>query len=182
MQIVREAKMTGMTDPRVVRDWLGLYVLVLTGIVGTYLLVAPDPILPLDSEEKTASFEIIIPFLLAQVTAVFRYFTHTRPSEQPIPIPTWVVKAPPIIASMSLMVGFLIMGFGGVLKASWVLSPGQFKGLLTFVVSLLSASSLFVITRYFEVEKPATPELVDAANPTGSATRSAIANDKGTTT
>ena len=134
-----------------VRNWLGLYVLCLTVFLGGYCFLAPDWILPLESSDRTASFEIIVPFLIAQVAAVYRFFTdpdsRRRTSFQRVP--AWVVKAPPIFVTLLLICELSLFGFAGT-KRETPPSAESFKGLLTFCVALLNASTMLVITKYFE--------------------------------
>jgi hypothetical protein len=139
-----------------VRAWLGTYVLVLTSLVGGYLYMAPAWMLPLEDSDRTASIQIIVPFLLAQLTVVFRYYADAAHEVNPrrIAIPTFFVKGPPILLSTLLVVEFTLMAVGGVTGKN-VPDPGNFKGFLTFAVGLLNASSVFVITKYFETRSPA---------------------------
>jgi hypothetical protein len=135
-----------------VRNWLGLYVLVLTSAVGTYFFVAPPAIMPLEKADKIAATEIILPFLLGQVAAVFRFYSaDSADSKRSIPIPAWAVKAPPIVVTCILLLEFVLMGIGGVTQRETLIPPAEsFKALLTFCVALLNASTVFVLGRFFE--------------------------------
>lgn len=135
-----------------IRQWLGLYVLILTSAVGAYLLIAPPILLPLPAPDKVASTEIIVPFLIAQVAAVYRFYSSatTVAHEPRLPIPSPLVKAPLIIVSLVLIIEFAFMAAGGIAQATWTPSAESFKALLTFCVSILNASTVFVITRYFQ--------------------------------
>ena len=58
-----------------IRNWMGWYMLVLTGVLGSYILLAGNTwLLPLEPQDQSAAFEIIVPFLLAQVAAIFSYY------------------------------------------------------------------------------------------------------------
>jgi hypothetical protein len=137
-----------------IRNWLGLYVLCLTAFLGGYSFLAPDRILPLEANDRLASFEIILPFLIAQVSAVYRFYSDDKASSRSIhsQIPTWVVKAPPILVTTLLAVELLQFAIAG-LGRSQPPSAETFKGLLTFCVALLNVSTVLVISRYFEVSK-----------------------------
>ncbi len=133
-----------------VRNWLGLYVLFLTVFLGGYSFLAPDYMLPLESSDRTASFEIILPVLIAQISVVYRFFTDADAARRSSlkDVPTWVVKAPPILVSLLLAVELVLFAVAGIRRGKPP-SPETFKGLLTFCVALLNATTVLVITRYF---------------------------------
>jgi hypothetical protein len=58
-----------------IRNWLGAYVFFLAAFLGGYFFLAPESLLPLELSDRTACFEIILPFLLGQVAAVYRFYT-----------------------------------------------------------------------------------------------------------
>lgn len=138
--------------PEFVRSWLGLYVLLLTACVGAWILMAPKVLMPLDSPERVAAAEIVIPFLLGQVAAVFRYYSAAaRDRRKFILIPRWVVQAPPLIVSVIIGLQFLALAIGGLKPELDITpSPDSFRAVLAFGVALLNASTVFVMTRYFE--------------------------------
>ena len=146
--------MRGYMPASEVRNWLGIYLLVFMGVFGGVLLLAGQ-FLPLESEEVTSCFQIMVPFLAGQVVTVSRYFTgHARTSASELPVPAWLVKIPLIMVTALLAVGLVMLFVGGGLQATWVPSPGQFKGLVTFSVTVLTITSVVVIAKYFEVSKP----------------------------
>jgi hypothetical protein len=135
-----------------VRDWLGVYVLILTALVGGYLFIAPRALVPLEQADRVASIEIIVPFLLGQTAAVYRFFTHDGSTKraETISIRPWLVKLPILLVSALLAIELLLMGAGSLLaRADITPSPEAFKGVLTFCVALLNASTVFLITKYF---------------------------------
>jgi hypothetical protein len=134
-----------------VRNWLGLYVLILTFGVGLYFFVVPSMLVPLELSDKVASAEILVPFLVGQVATVFRFFgADRRPKQWRLSIPTWVVKAPPALVTVILGIQFILMGIGGVTQREELIPhPEAFKASLTFCVALLNASTVYVITLYF---------------------------------
>ena len=134
-----------------VRNWLGAYVLILTALLGGYLFLAPLALLPLELTDRTSSFEIIIPFLLGQVAAVYRFYTDTDASHRMIGtrLPSWVVKAPPILVTLLLIVVLTQFAYAGI-QREIPPSAETFKGLVTFCVALMNASTVFIISRYFD--------------------------------
>ena len=133
-----------------VRNWLGLYVLILVACLGGYCFLAPDWLLPLESSDRIAAFEIILPLLIAQVSAVYRFYTHESKGDDAVgdSVPNWAFKAPLIIVSVLLateLLLFAVAGIGGHTPPS----PETFKGLVTFCTALLNASAVLMIGRYF---------------------------------
>src|SRR5207249_1364160 len=98
-------------------------------------------LLPLESADRTAAFEIILPVLIAQVAAVYRFFTdanaHHKAAE--LNLPVWVVKAPLLLVTLLLLIEFVLFGAAGI-RRDKPPSAETFKGLLTFCVALLNAS------------------------------------------
>jgi hypothetical protein len=141
--------MSETMSPSSIRTWIGLYLLVLTGAVAGVLLLAGN-LMPLEPGDITASFEIMIPFLLGQIAVTFRFYVNPHPRPVRVAIPSWVVKGPPIIVSILLVGSFTLMIVGGLQQSRVVPSAEKFKALLTFCVALLNASTVYVITKYFE--------------------------------
>ena len=133
-----------------VRNWLGLYVLCLTAFLGGYSFLAPNVLLPLEPSDRTASFEIILPLLIAQISVVYRFFTDPDAGRRANlqNMPGWIVKAPPLLVSLLLAVELILFAVAGI-QRSEPPSPEAFKGLVTFCVALLNATTVLVITRYF---------------------------------
>jgi hypothetical protein len=82
-----------------IQNWLGLYFLLITGILGGYLLLLKEtPFLPIRKAEAITSFEILIPVLIGQLTIIFKWYGKDRNQKDIfVKIPKWVVKAPPIL-------------------------------------------------------------------------------------
>ena len=141
-----------------VRNWLGIYFLLITGIFGAYLLLFREsPVLPISKAEAVDAFEILIPVLLAQVTMIFRWFSaDNNAAEKLVDIPRWIVIGPPVMVLGILLsaVVALIAGNMGEGK-DWAPSPDAFKGVVTFAVSILNASTVFVVSKYFKEKNPA---------------------------
>lgn len=136
-----------------VRNWLGIYFLVVTSCVGAYILLfGGSSLLPLSEADVTSSFEIIIPVFVGQLTIVFQWFGNPNPPPpgKQVPLPPWAVKGPPLIVVGILVAATLLMAIGNHQSASWTLSSHSFKALLTFCVTLLNATTVFVTSRYFK--------------------------------
>jgi hypothetical protein len=158
----------GYLTAAMVRNWLGLYVLILASVTGGWMLLAPTILLPLETHDRVAAFEIVIPFLLGQLAAVFRYYSNDSAAHHKlIELPTWVVQAPPIVVSILFGIEFFLLAVGGISpKLSITPSPESVRAVLTFGVALLNASTVFVITRYFENNRRGS-SAVQEAKPTG---------------
>lgn len=137
-----------------IRNWLGLYFLLITGVLGGYLLLLHDsPLLPLTESEAMSSFQIVIPVLIGQLTVIFKWYGTEAVATEDVVVnlPTWVVKGPPLLVSALLVLGIgaLVLGSWGE-GHNWAPSPGNFKSLITFCVSLLNASTIFILARFFK--------------------------------
>jgi hypothetical protein len=148
----REREVCGMLEATAIRNWLGTYILVLTAVLGGYLLLAGGTwLLPLEPDDVTSSFEIVIPFLLSQVVIVFKFFAGDHPGTRSVAgMPSFFVKGPPLLATGLVFSALAVMATGGHSAATWTPSGVKFKAIVTFVVALLNASSAFVIAKYFE--------------------------------
>ena len=140
------------------RRWLAIYFLLITAVTGGYLLIFGDRtfLLPMSRESATSCFQILIPVLIGQITIIFRWISHlTEPEDKEAqsPIPEWAIKLPPILVVL-LIAGALIGLVAGNGK-QWGLAPEGFKSLLTFAVSLLNASTVFLVSKLFEMPNPA---------------------------
>jgi hypothetical protein len=132
---------------------LGKYFLFITSTLGGYILLcAETPLLPISRSQSNCILEIIVPTLLAQVTLVFQWFGRgSRHSEDPeANIPQWVIVGPPIAVIVLIALGILglIIGNLGEGKA-WAPSPAAFQAIVALSVSLLNASTIFVMAALF---------------------------------
>jgi hypothetical protein len=136
-----------------IRNWLGIFFLGTTAVLGAYIILLQETrLLPISAEDASSAFKIIIPTLIAQLTVVFKWIASPSAGmSQRVNIPTWAVVAPPLIvdAILIITIGFLIFDQGQ--------SDGGeiFKNVVTFCVSLLSASTVFIVTAMFP-SAPAT--------------------------
>jgi hypothetical protein len=144
-----------------VRNWLGIYFLLITGVFGAYLLLFREsPLLPLSRAEAVDAFEILIPVLLAQLTMIFRWFSgQERDLTAAISIPRWVVVGPPIMVGSILILATITLVLGNLGDGKrWAPSPDGFKGIVTFCVSILNASTVFIVSKYFSESKSGTQQ------------------------
>jgi hypothetical protein len=144
-----------------VRNWLGIYFLLVTGIFGAYLLLFREsPLLPISKAEATDAFEILVPLLLAQLTMIFRWFSGEESANETelSKVPRWVVVGPPIMVSGILIVSLATLIIGNVGNGHrWTPGPDAFKGIVTLCVSILNASSVFIVSKYFKGAQPSSP-------------------------
>jgi uncharacterized membrane-anchored protein len=139
------------------RDWLGKYFLMITGVLGAYvLLLGETALLPVTKEDALDVFQIIVPVLVGQLTLIFRWFGENvqAPSEEIAFVPPWVVKGPPLMVAGILTLSIGAMVVGNFVEATWTVSPQQFKALVTFCVTILNATTVYIVTSYFR-SKPA---------------------------
>jgi hypothetical protein len=132
-----------------VRNWLGIYFLLITVILGGTILLLGDSLLRLD--DSIGVFEIIIPVLVGQLTIIFRWFTTDyEPSKKSqIALPAWIIKGPPLLVIGLLLITIALKVIGFQYDQPWTPSDEQFKGVVTFCVTILNATTIYVISKYF---------------------------------
>jgi hypothetical protein len=139
------------------RNWLGKYFLLTTSVLGGYVLLCGEtPLLPIRRAEALDCFQIVVPVLVGQLTIIFRWFAvgDKIQDDAPVDMPDWVVKGPPLIVIALISAAAIALVAGNVGKgSSWAPSPESFKGMVTFAVSLLNATTIFILARYFEAAK-----------------------------
>ena len=138
-----------------IRNWLGIYFLAFTSILGGYILIFTDSILlPIPPEAGIDSFEIIIPVLVGQLTIIFKWFGIEKKQENiKVDIPVWVVKGPPIIISVLIICALLSVIIGNLRGAKvGAISASTFKSIVTFCVTILNATTLFIVGRFFKLD------------------------------
>lgn len=144
-----------------VQKWLGLYFLIGSAVIGAYTLVFAETfLLPISRGDSIDVFQIITPVFIAQVTIIFQWYGRGQtPDVSQNIIPSWVVIYPPILSIFVFCLGViaLIIGQNDGGK-SWAPSPEQFKMNVTFCVTLLNASTIFVVARYFPQENKVQKE------------------------
>jgi hypothetical protein len=146
-----------------IRDWLGKYFLLATVFVGGYILLFAGrytALLRIDAQTGTDCFQIIIPTLVGQLTIIFRFFgtARTIKDDTIVDIPSWVVKWPPLLLLGLLVITIVVMSLGNVDPGQpWSPMQDQFKMIVTFYVTVLNATTIFVVSRFFEAPKEKSP-------------------------
>ena len=136
-----------------VRDWLGKYFLIATTAFGGYVfLLSETTLLPVSRDEAHCALQIILPLLVSQLTMVFQWFSGTQKEslQSELGISRWVVIGPPICVAV-LLGGTIIMMILGNLGGgkSWAPSPATFRVVVTFCVTILTCTTVYVMSRYF---------------------------------
>jgi hypothetical protein len=134
-----------------VRNWLGIYFLLVTAGMGAYLLIFGETkILPISKEDSHAAFQILIPVLIGQLTIIFKWFTGDQflNSNRRTTLPHWVVKGPPLLAVTILIVAVIATIIGGN-SGEHSMDGESFKSVITFAVALLNASTVFLVMKLF---------------------------------
>jgi hypothetical protein len=134
------------------RRWLALYFLLVSSFLAAYILIgAESPLLPISRENASAGVEIIIPVLIGQVTIVFQWIANIeRNDPRPCPIPAWAIVAPPTILLVVILAAIVVMITGNHFSGGgWGLSGEAFNSVLALVVSILNASTVFLVARLF---------------------------------
>jgi hypothetical protein len=135
------------------RRWLGWYFLIITAVSGAYiLLLGETPYLPITREDASDTSLILLPVLLGQIAAICHFSLRPTQSSRKV-IPTWMVKGPPIIAFSILLITIVtaIIGNSGD-GYNFAPSPQTFKIMVGFAVSVLNASTVFLIGKLFPSE------------------------------
>jgi hypothetical protein len=140
------------------RRWLGIYFLLVTVGTGIFLLTCSgSSILPLTAAEAGASFKIIIPVLIAQVTVIFQWIANMTGKEvdtQECPIPPWAIVLPPVCAVFIIVSATLVLALANREDSTLSMSPESFGNAITFSVTLLNASTVFFVAKLFPSAKP----------------------------
>ncbi len=139
----------------------GKYFWLTTVFLGGYILLFSGQytaLLRIDRQTGMDCFQIIIPTLLGQLTLIFRFFGGCPPycPRRDSSISSTVVKWPPILLLGLIVATIVVMGLGNVQNGQpWSPLEDQFKTIVTFYVSVLNATTVFVVSRFFERAKPA---------------------------
>lgn len=156
--------------------WLGLYFLIITSVIGVYVLVASETVaLPISHAEGAQAFQIIIPMFLGQITVMFRWFGHqdSKHLADLAPIPTWAIVTPPILAALIIVSAAVALIINNLTSTNGVsgIQTSAFNTAVTLSVGILNASTVFLVTRLFPAErsrsarksgKPSIPSSVDS--------------------
>jgi hypothetical protein len=136
-----------------VRNWLGIYFLLTTVLLGSYILLFGETtLLPIKKKDSMDAFQIIVPVFVAQLTAIFRWFSSVTDENKDefVPIPSWVVKIPPLLVIAVIVIAVISMIVSEHLPSngSWM-DATTFKSIVTFCVTILNTTTVVVIIRFF---------------------------------
>ena len=130
-----------------VRNLLGMFFLGTTSVLGAYIILFQETkLLPINAADADSAFKIIIPTLVAQLSVAFKWIANPPKTDFQIHLPSWAVLGPPIAVSSILLftIVFLALDAGESVEGGRV-----FKNVVTFCVSLLGASTIFVLSAVF---------------------------------
>jgi hypothetical protein len=131
-----------------VRNWLGMFFLGTTALMGAYIILFQETVaLPISSKDATSAFQIIIPTFIAQIATIFRWISNPGGDDNAVAVlPRWAVIGPPVLVLLILgvTIGLLMIDAGGSLNGGTI-----FKNAVTLCVSLLGASTVFIVARVF---------------------------------
>jgi len=136
------------------RRWLAIYFLLVTVITGVFLLLFNGTtILPLSADDAGACFQIIIPVLVGQVTVIFQWIAVANKDDPTgkieSPVPTWAIRLPALMAILIVVVATVVLAYANRPGVNWTISPTTFKSAVTFAVTILNASTVFLVPRFF---------------------------------
>lgn len=136
------------------RRWLGIYFLIVSFVVGGYLLLfAGSSLLPLTEEQSGSSFKIIIPVLVGQLALVFQWLAianaQTVNDNEPSPIPAWAIVLPPVVTLLVFISGVIGLALSNSPTSFLRVSPATFEGMVTFAVTILNATTVLLVGRLF---------------------------------
>ena len=139
---------------RTARAWLAIYFLLSAAFIGAFLILfRRSPILPLEVKEANATFQIIIPVLIAQVTIVFQWLAkgqHDAASaDKDSPVPSWALVLPPILAVGIFLLAAVALALSNRENAMLQVSPEAFQSAVTLAVTILNASTVMLVGRLF---------------------------------
>lgn len=141
------------------RKWLALYFLITTvSTAGIILLFGGGDLVPLEESDVTNSFEIVVPVLLGQVTVIFQWLARQDIAEAEnvsCPLPPWAIRTPPLLAIGVMVLAVVMLFLSNRPETTWIrFGPERFQATLTFVVALLNASTILLVSRLFPSETP----------------------------
>jgi hypothetical protein len=137
-----------------IRNWLGPYMLGLTFLVAGYFFLAPADILALGDGDKHAAGEILVPFFVGQLTLIYQYYGDNPPRDAPTNIPKWAVMGPLVLVTILFVAIVVLMAVGQQTNHKDLIpAPEPLKGVLTAIVTILNATSAYIITRVFKKKR-----------------------------
>ena len=131
--------------------WLAVYFLLITACIGVFIIIFPNTnIFPVSGDEAQASFKILIPVLIGQLTIIFQWFgraANTR-DDRPSPVPDWTIRLPAAISAGAIIFCVIALVVMNAVKFSGQ-TQNIFSNVVTLAVSILNASTVFLVARLF---------------------------------
>src|SRR5579863_2241840 len=134
-----------------VAKWLFVYFFMITGVLGMLILMFGSSLLKID--DTTGVFEIIIPTCMGQLVILVKWYSTSANStvqDALIKIPRIMVFLPPLLIIILLMLTFVLKIIGFYNGASWAISDSTLKIVVAFCISLLNATTFFLVDFYFK--------------------------------
>lgn len=136
--------------------WLFVFYFSVSCSLGFMLIVFGKTLLHID--DPMGVFSILIPTIIGQVAVISKWFVDRANSEDKeldieVDIPAFIVKAPPIAVALILIVSIVLKIIGFNLDAEWTPSDDQFKAIVTFAMSVLNATSIYLVSVFFSKTK-----------------------------
>jgi hypothetical protein len=120
----------------------------------------------LTSADGTASFQILIPVLVGQLTVIFQWIAgvahDTKDALDPCPIPGWAIRFPPILAVLIVIAATGALSAANSSESTLKTSPETFKAAITFAVTILNATTVFLVAKLFPGRTDDQPVVEDA--------------------
>lgn len=136
----------------VLGKWLFIYYFCISSVFGFFLIVFGKTLLKID--DPAGVFSILVPTLISQVAIIMKWFVDKAnekdtKADYVVRIPTFMVKVPLIVVTFILLLGTVLKVIGFHLDADWTPSDQQYKWMVTFCMSLLNATSIYLVSVFF---------------------------------
>jgi hypothetical protein len=136
-----------------VRNILGPFFLIITAMVGVYvLLFKGGPLLPIESADAVSSLEIIVPVFVGQLAIIVQNYGKMSDNKN-IPVASWVIVMPPAIVILMLVsvIGYIVWSNN---HSQPLDNVGEtFRAVVTLAVSLLNATTIIVISKFLSNDR-----------------------------
>lgn len=135
--------------------WLFIYFLLISLFFGFFLILFGKTLMRID--DPMGVFFIFVPTMAGQITILFKWFADRAPNNSErkkedkfIDIPKFIVKTPPILVLIMFLIAILTKIIGFKLDAVWTPSDDQLKGVVTFGISILNATTIYLVSKFFK--------------------------------
>lgn len=138
-----------------IAKWLFVYFFLVTSVLGFILILLGKQLLHIDDTNGLVA--IIIPTFVGQLTLIVKWIVDNsikqNQNDKYINISPFLVKAPPIVFLIIILLTFTIRIIGFNSDASWTPSDDQIKTVFTFFISIFNATTIYLISIYFSIKK-----------------------------